>query len=539
MLGPGSVLSSKYKLSRMLGEGGMGAVYEATHMVLGTRVAVKVLHQDLARRAGLIDRFLQEAMVAARIRSENVVHVMDVERSSEGYAFMVMELLEGEGLSNVLDRARRLDEKTACDYARQILLALEAAHALGVVHRDLKPENVFVTYAGQRPVLKLIDFGIAKLKRTEVGAKNLTVAGVLMGTPEYMAPEQAYSADAVDVRADLYAVGVMLYEMLAGSRPVSGDDGRIIALKVERGEITPLVRALPSVKPEIAGLVHRAMAFRRELRFASATEMRIALDAAQNQAPRTGALAVERVAEISGKVGTGTMMGAPIEAMAAQKLTIDPRLAEMPAGSGTVVAPGGHDANAPAIAMAPMAPYGPPPQVALPAPAHMPPPVMVPSAPYNAPAPKSSFPLVAALLAGSLLLGAAIAAIVVVSGQSTAPTSAPVPPPPLPTTTAVVTADPRPTTLPATPTLTPTLTPTPQQPAAPSNPTAKPTGTPSAAPSGTGTVAPVPSLAFPPMPSVLPTFTVPTGWPSVPVIPGFPVPPPSPIAPTPTASSGY
>jgi len=538
------VLSSKYRLSRLLGEGGMGAVYEATHEVLGTRVAVKVLHQDLARRSGLIERFLQEAMVAARIQSENVVHVMDVERSSEGYAFMVMELLQGEPLSGVLDRARRLDEKTSCDYARQILLALEAAHALGVVHRDLKPENVFVTYAGQRPVLKLIDFGIAKLKRTEAGAKNLTVAGVLMGTPEYMAPEQAYSADAVDVRADLYAVGVMLYEMLAGSRPVSGEDGRIIALKVERGEITPLVRALPSVKPEIAGLVHRAMAFRRELRFGSATEMRLALEAAQ--AARTGQIP-ERAPEVAGKVSTGTMMGAPIAALAStQRPAIDPRLAEVPAGSGTVVAPAG-SAPEPAAAAGSYGPppagaYGPPAASAYGAPpVGAPPhaPAMVPSAPHVVPQKRSSFPLVPVLIAGSLLLGAAIAGALVVSSQSDTPTPVPVPVPPLPTTPAATAPDPHPTTLPNTPPLTPTLTPQPAQPTpAQPGPTTRPSTSPTAPPSGTGTVAPAPSLPFPQIPSSLPTFTVPTGWPSVPVIPGFPV-PPSPVAPTSNPSSGY
>jgi len=135
-----------------------------------------------------------------------------------------------------------------------------------------------VTFVAGRPVLKLIDFGIAKARRTELPQKKLTVAGVVMGTAEYMAPEQARSADKVDGRADIYGAGVMLYEMLAGTRPVSGDDARVIALKVERGEITPLVKVAPQVPGELAGLVHRAMAARPELRFATATEMRLALE---------------------------------------------------------------------------------------------------------------------------------------------------------------------------------------------------------------------------------------------------------------------
>lgn len=529
VLGPGSVLSSKYKLVRLLGEGGMGAVFEATHLVLGTRVAVKVLHADLARRPGLIDRFLQEAMVAARIRSENVVHVMDVERTPEGVAFMVMELLEGEPLASVLDRSRRLDEPVACEYARQILSALEAAHALGVVHRDLKPENVFVTYVGHRPVLKLIDFGIAKLRRDEVGAKNLTVAGVLMGTAEYMAPEQAYSADTVDVRADVYAVGVMLYEMLAGTRPVAGDDGRIVALKVERGEVVPLVHALPSVRPELAGLVHRAMAFRRELRFATATEMRIALENARDG--RASAIAKDRVAEIS-KVSTGTMMGAPIEAVLAAhpktgELANRPPRAEvgtvMGEGAAPVYAPSpaptALPAAAPAAYAAPPAPYAPP-----------------PTAPSSPPRKSPPYGLLGAVLAGALVLGAGITAVVMLSDNGTP--AVPVPVSPLPTLSPTPTpTDPHPATASPPPPLSPQvptlIAPQPQTPAAP-----RPSGAPSTAPPDAGTAPPpMPSIVFPPMPSVMPSFPIPQGWPSVPVIPGFPV-PPSPVAPG-SPSAGY
>src|SRR5215831_18432481 len=170
----GQVIRGKYRLVRLLGDGGMGSVYEASHEMLGTRVAIKVLHADLARRTGLVDRFMQEARVAAQIRSPHVVHVVDVDRTEEGIAYIVMDLLEGEPLSALLDRQGRVPIPVACEYASQILSALEAAHALGVVHRDLKPENVFITYAATRPVLKLIDFGIAKLRTTQPDQKNLT-----------------------------------------------------------------------------------------------------------------------------------------------------------------------------------------------------------------------------------------------------------------------------------------------------------------------------------------------------------------------------
>lgn len=275
VIGIGQTLGGKFRLVRLLGDGGMGAVYEAVHERLGNRVAIKIVHPDIARRPGIVERFLQEAKVAAQIRSLHVVQVSDVDQTEGGLPYMVMELLEGEPLASVLDREHRLPVATACEYTQQVLEGLEAAHALGVVHRDLKPDNVFVTFVAQKPVLKIIDFGIAKVRRED--QRSLTVAGISMGTAEYMPPEQAFSADRADARSDLYSVGVLLYEMLSGRRPVSGDDARTVAAKVERGEVTLLLHVAPDVPQRLAGLCHRAMAPRQELRFASATEMRVAL----------------------------------------------------------------------------------------------------------------------------------------------------------------------------------------------------------------------------------------------------------------------
>ncbi len=313
----GHVMHGKYRLVRLLGDGGMGAVYEARHERLGTHVAIKVLHAELASRPGIVDRFLLEARVSAQIRSAHVAQTVDVDRTPEGDAYMVMELLEGETLLHLLDRERKLSVGVACAFTLQILAALEAAHDLGVVHRDLKPENVFVTHGTQKTVVKLIDFGIAKARRE--GEANLTMAGVTMGTAEYMAPEQAFSADQADARSDLYAVGVMLYEMLSGVRPVTGDDPRVIAIHVDRGEVKPLVHALPSVPPPLAGLVHRAMAARPELRFQSAAEMRLALEKlvghdAGGTLPLPLAVGRRSAAhQPAPSVATGTLRGTPVE----------------------------------------------------------------------------------------------------------------------------------------------------------------------------------------------------------------------------------
>ncbi len=255
----------------------MGSVFEALHEYLGSAVALKFLNPELAQRPGLVARFLQEARVSASIRTPYVVQVSDVDQTADGLPYLVMELLEGESLQAVLHRSGKLPRQTALDFAVQILNGLEVAHAKGVVHRDLKPDNVFVVSTAQGPLLKLLDFGIAKLRTSEEFQKGLTRPGVLMGTPEYMAPEQAISADTADARADLFSVGVLLFEMLAGARPVSGDDPRVIAASVLAGQVRSLRELDPDAPEPLVAIVHRALSGRPNDRFQRAVEMRSAL----------------------------------------------------------------------------------------------------------------------------------------------------------------------------------------------------------------------------------------------------------------------
>jgi serine/threonine-protein kinase len=502
----------------------MGSVYEAQHAVLGSRVAIKVLHPELMRRTGLVERFLQEARVAAQIRSPHVVHVADVDRTPDGHAYIVMELLEGEPLSTVLDRQRKLPVPVACEYTLQILEALEAAHALGVIHRDLKPENVFVTFTGGKPVLKLIDFGIAKARRT-MEQRNLTVAGVVMGTAEYMAPEQARSADKVDARSDLYAVGVMLYEMISGSRPVTGEDARVIAYKVERGEAVPLVRVAPDTPREIAGLVHRAMAARPELRFATATEMRLALlDAIRGKRQATAAITPPRA-------GTAELSAPAIPVPA-------------PAATTPVTEePAVHTLRAPPIATAMVAPaFGAGAAVTPPAAA-------APGEP--SPPRRGGTGRVVALVLLPILVGASIVAILLGTGTWGFTTPEPAPgaasaPPGAPSSAAADTASVVPTATAATAEV-PALVPT-RPSSLPPHPTPSghasavdagalpgPLGFPTSFPS---TLPPFPSIV--PLPSMLPlptTFptTLPSGLPGV--LPPWPTVPPPP-APAHSSSAG-
>jgi len=284
----GEIISSKYRLVRLIGEGGMGSVYEARHEYLGSAVALKFLDPDLARRSGLVARFLQEARVSASVRSPHVVHVSDVDQTSAGLPYLVMELLEGETLQRLLSRSGRLTVNTALDVAVQMLNGLETAHSARIVHRDLKPDNVFVVTTRQGPLIKLLDFGIAKLRVSEEFQKGLTRPGVLMGTPEYMAPEQAFSADTADHRADLYSLGVIIFEMITGRRPVAGDDPRIMAAGVLAGKYPSMIEVDPSVPPALSAIVHRAMSGRAVDRFNSASELRDALLPFFKSTPNSG-----------------------------------------------------------------------------------------------------------------------------------------------------------------------------------------------------------------------------------------------------------
>ncbi len=279
----GQLINNKYRLTKLLGDGGMGSVFEAQHEMLGNAVALKFLHPELARRQGLVQRFLQEARVSAKIDSKHVVKVTDVEQTPTGLPFMVMEFLKGKSLQALYEdnyrAGRRLAYEEALKYGIQILDGLEAAHDEGVVHRDLKPDNVMIVQGKRNEsIVKLLDFGIAKLKINGDLYKGLTRPGVIMGTPEYMAPEQVFSADAVDARADIFSCGVMIFEMLAGRRPVGGDEAHQIAAAYLSGNIAKLSDLAPHVPQGLSDAIHTAMAADPKDRFAAIADFRMALE---------------------------------------------------------------------------------------------------------------------------------------------------------------------------------------------------------------------------------------------------------------------
>ena len=222
----GAVLAGRYVVKGRIGEGGMGLVYEGLHRDIDKRVAIKVLRDDLSRKPEVVARFRQEARSASRIGHENIVEVFDFGETTRGASYFVMEYLEGEDLGNVLGRDVTVSAGRACAIVLQCCRALSATHAKGIVHRDIKPENIFLTRRdGVDDFVKIVDFGIAKMSDIEMdGApgRKLTKTGMIFGTPEYMSPEQA-AGRTLDHRVDVYALGVILYECLAGRVPFEGD----------------------------------------------------------------------------------------------------------------------------------------------------------------------------------------------------------------------------------------------------------------------------------------------------------------------------
>ena len=252
----------KYKILDQIGEGGMGIVYRAEHIVLGSPAAVKVLLPQFTRDPVVVDRFFTEAKAASAIKHAGITNVFDYGRLPNDQAFIAMELLRGEDLTTFLGRYGRLDPSVAAEIVKQLLAALNAAHVTGVVHRDLKPDNIFITRDKAAPGgirVKVLDFGIAKLCGDQVPAKAKTKGGAILGTPAYMAPEQCKGGMDIDSRADLYAVGCILFELLAGRPPfVAEGGGETMAMHIY--EVPPLLSDhVKSLPPELEALVAKML----------------------------------------------------------------------------------------------------------------------------------------------------------------------------------------------------------------------------------------------------------------------------------------
>jgi hypothetical protein len=264
----------RYRVLGLLGSGGMGTVFKAEHRLLNRPVALKVIHGRLLGRPGAVERFRREARTAARLAHPNVVAVHDAEQAGDVH-FLVLEYVDGETLDRLVRRRGPLPVAEACDYVRQAALGLQHAHEQGMVHRDLKPANLIVTPAGR---VKVLDFGLAQVVREYQAADGLTPEGALLGTPGYLAPEQARDPRAADIRADLYSLGCTLYHLLAGRPPFPADSLLQQLLDHQDRTPRPLAEVRPDVPPELARVVARLLAKEPGRRFPSPAALAAALE---------------------------------------------------------------------------------------------------------------------------------------------------------------------------------------------------------------------------------------------------------------------
>ncbi|MEZ4394678.1 MAG: serine/threonine-protein kinase [Polyangiales bacterium] len=274
----GEVLAARWALDEKIDAGAMGEIFRGRHRVLGHTVAVKVMIPDAAREGASTERFLREARIAARLRHPHVVRVEDFGVSDDGRSFLVMELLHGESLARRLARAPRLTPPEVLSFVRQLCSALDAAHAEGIVHRDLKPENIFLCDTPDgAPHVKVLDFGVAKFADTLSEGGHATASNALIGTPKYMSPEQARSSRDLDGRSDLWAVGMLVYEMLSGQHPFEGEAIAELLVAILTQSIPPPSSVAPSLPPSLDVWMSRALARSRDDRFATGQSLSDAL----------------------------------------------------------------------------------------------------------------------------------------------------------------------------------------------------------------------------------------------------------------------
>lgn len=293
---PGDVVGGKFVVERVLGVGGMGIVVAARHMQLGQTVAIKFLRRNAAASAESVNRFVREARAAVGLQSAHVVRIMDVGTLEDGLPYMVMEHLSGTDLAHVLEVRRTLPVHEAVDYLLQAMEAVAEAHAIGIVHRDLKPSNLFLTVRPDgTPLVKVLDFGISKAIDDGSQQASLTSTAMVLGSPLYMSPEQVRSTKNVDTRTDVWALGVILYELLAGAPPFEADTITGLCAKIVADPPVPLRARRPDLPAALEAMVVRCLDKDAKKRPQSVAALAVGL---RPFASAEGRAAVERVARI-------------------------------------------------------------------------------------------------------------------------------------------------------------------------------------------------------------------------------------------------
>ena len=310
----GQVLAGKYRIDEKIDEGGMGCVYRATHVLMEKVIAVKVLHPALAADDKIVARFTREAKAASRISHPHAINVTDFGESENGVVYLVMEYLPGRTLKDIVRSGGPMTLERVVEIVRQVAGALDAAHAEGVVHRDLKSDNIMLQEATGGDWAKVLDFGIAKIQQTERSVHEtdpgLTAPNLIIGTPQYMSPEQCSQASDIDARSDIYSFGVIIYEMLAGHVPFSGDSPTAIMMKHIQDAAPSILEERPDLPEGVGRVVARALAKRPEDRFEKASELAAALAAAAEAGPLTNGAAVAAALDTE-RIGSPTSPNEP------------------------------------------------------------------------------------------------------------------------------------------------------------------------------------------------------------------------------------
>ncbi len=328
LLREGQMLIGKYALEKRLGVGSMGEVYRARNAAIDRVVAIKILRKEHARNDQVVTRFLREAKAANMVQHRNVAQVLDVGQDEEGVPFIVQEYLEGRDLADMLKEFEfGMPVPLALNLFLPITQAMAAVHGKGLVHRDLKPENIMLARVDGMTIPKVLDFGVSKMQQSASDVR-LTGTSMIMGSPVYMCPEQIQKPQTVDARADVWALGVMLYEALSAQLPFDSNNISTLFIKICNGTFTPLDEVAHSVPPSVVSIVHRCLKVDREERFADATALAKALTQAAGRSPesveqlRGGALDVSALplpnggASPRGDTASAPTLMAPVVTMA-------------------------------------------------------------------------------------------------------------------------------------------------------------------------------------------------------------------------------
>jgi serine/threonine-protein kinase len=301
----GTVVAGKYRVDRLIGTGAMGAVFAATHEALGRQVAIKMMWKEHLDAPDLVSRFFNEARAAARIESEHIARIFDVGQTDNGSPFIVLELLDGADLAQTLESRGPLPVPELVGWILQALEGIAEAHSMGIVHRDLKPANLFLAHKRDgTSIVKVLDFGISKDQRTSAGPA-LTVTTTMLGSPAYMAPEQLRDARTADARTDIWATGVVLYELLSGGLPFRASNVADLCVAILEHDVAPLESHRPDVPPGLDVVVRRCLARDPAERFPDVAALAEAL--APFASPADSDLAAERIRHLLRTVRCGPL----------------------------------------------------------------------------------------------------------------------------------------------------------------------------------------------------------------------------------------